>query len=58
MRAPDAMRQQLILALRKARGKPARKDEIEPGKLTNEGGPAVDAPSYPANYWPSDGDHS
>lgn len=52
------MRQQLIAALRKARQKPLRKDEIEPGKLTNEGGPAVEAPSYPANYWPSDGDHS
>jgi hypothetical protein len=58
MMAPDLMRRQLILALRKARLKPLRKDEIEPGKLTNENGSQVEAPSYPANYWPSDGDHS
>jgi hypothetical protein len=57
MRA-DLMRQQLIAALRKARQKPVRKDEIEPGKLTNEAGPQVQAPSYPANYWSEDGDHS
>lgn len=56
--SPDPLRQQLIMALRKARMKPVRKDEIEAGKLTNENGPAVEAPSYPANYWPSDGDHS
>ncbi len=52
------MRQQLIAALRKARSKPLRKDEMQPGKGTNENGPALEAPSYPANYWPEDGDHS
>ena len=48
----------LALALRKARQKPMRKEDQQPGTGTNENGPQVQAPSYPANYWPTDGDHS
>lgn len=58
MMQPDLMRQQLILALRKARMKPVRKADQQPGTGTNENGPQVEAPSYPANYWSEDGDHS
>jgi hypothetical protein len=48
---------QLAQALRKAkqRAKPARKDEIEPGRLTNESGPQVPTNKTP-NNWPEDGD--
>ncbi len=54
------MRQQLIAALRKARAQPkgVRKNELQPGMGSNENGPQLEAPSYPANYWPEDGDHS
>jgi hypothetical protein len=57
MMRSDLMRQQLIAALRKARMKPVRKDEIEPGKLTNENGPAVTTNKTP-NAHPEDGDYS
>lgn len=48
----------MALQAAKKRSKPMRKDERQPGTGTNEAGPQVEAPSYPANAWPEDGDHS
>jgi hypothetical protein len=52
------MRQKLALALRQARLRKPRKEDMQVGTGTNENGPQLEAPSYPANYWPSDSDHS
>lgn len=57
MMPADQMRQQLILALRKARMKPVRKEDQMPGSGTNEAGNQVET-NYPPNAWPADGDHS
>ena len=54
--SPEALKK-LALALAKAKRKPVRKEDQQPGTGTNEAGPQVET-SYPANYWPSDGDHS
>jgi hypothetical protein len=49
------VRQKLALALRQAKkAKPMRKEDIEPGKLTNEGGPQVTTNKTP-DEWPTDG---
>ena len=53
------MRQKLALALQQAKRKALlSKRDMQVGTGTNENGPQLEAPSYPANYWPEDGDHS
>jgi len=53
---PEAlMRQKLALALRQAKRRPVRKEDLQPGTGTNEAGPPVTTNKTP-NNWPEDGD--
>ena len=44
----------LALALRKAKAKPVRKEDMQPGTGTNEAGPQVPTNKTP-DEWPTDG---
>lgn len=47
-------RQKLALALRQAKKKPVRKEDMQPGTGTNENGPPVTTNKTP-DEWPTDG---
>lgn len=54
---PHQLLVQALLAAKK-RAVKMRLPEKQPGLGTNENGPQLEVPSYPANAFPEDGDHS